>query len=54
MAGQAAEGALMAGARAEGNEARAGQDVAKAELAEHKARDRFLDAQEQGFPEDPS
>jgi hypothetical protein len=44
VAGKAADGALMAGAKAEGDEARAGQNVDEAEQAEREARDRFHDA----------
>ena len=40
----------MAFASAEGDEARATQDVEKAEVAETAARDAFHKAQGEGFP----
>ena len=49
-AAAAAEAAQMLLAAAEGDQARAGQGVDKAELAETTARDAFHDAESKGFP----
>lgn len=49
-AAEAAEAAQLAFASAEGDEARAGVDVQKAEARETAARDAFHKAEDQGFP----
>jgi hypothetical protein len=48
-ASHASEAAQIASTTAEGDKARADQ-VSKAELAEDAARDRFHEAQDEGFP----
>jgi hypothetical protein len=49
-AAHAAEAGQIAAATSEGDKARADQAVGTAELAEEAARDRFHEAQEEGFP----
>lgn len=51
-AGEAAEAAQRAAATTEDDQARADQTVAEADRAETEARDRFHEAQEEGFPKD--
>jgi hypothetical protein len=49
----AAQASQIAAATAEGDKARADQAVGTAERAEEAARDRFHEAQEEGFPKHP-